>query len=217
MRTEYHEKLAQFQQRLGELARLAETAIGQATQALLNGDRELARTVTGGESAIMRLHRLLDTDAVNLLALQQPVASELRTVVAGLRMSADLERMGALARHVAEIVQQHETGPVVPDGVRPTLAAMGEVAGRMAADARKAMAARDATALRRLDRDDDEMDRLEAVVRQDVLAEVPPANLRTAMDLALLARFYERFGDHAVSLAKRVAYLAEHPAQDLTV
>lgn len=216
MRTAYHEELARFEARLGDLARLAETAMRQATDALLNTDRELASTVTGEEDTIARLHRLLDSDAVTLLALQQPVASELRTVVAGLRMSADLDRMGALARHVAEIVQRHADS-VVPEPVRPTIATMGEVACRMAAKARAAMAARDATAARQLDQDDDEMDGLEAMLRQQVVAGKPPMDLDTAMDLALLGRFYERFADHAVSLTTRVAYLTGRASQDLTV
>ena len=217
MRTAYHEELARFQTRLGDLARLAETAMRQATDALLNTDRDLARTVTGEEDDINRLHRLLDSDAVLLLALQQPVATELRTVVAGLRMSGDLDRMGALARHVAEVVQQRHPRPAVPEHLRSTLATMGEVACRMAAKAREAMATGDATAARRLDRDDDEMDRLEATLRQQVLAGEPPVDLDTAMDLALLGRFYERFADHAVSLTNRVAYLTGHAPRDLAV
>ena len=217
MRTAYHEELARFEARLGDLARLAETAMRQATDALLTTDRELASSVTAEEGSITRLHRLLDSDAVTLLALQQPVASELRTVVAGLRMSADLDRMGALARHVAETVQQRHVDPVLPEHLRPTAATMGEVAGRMAAKAREAMTTRDATAARRLERDDDEMDRLESLLRQQVLAGSPPVDLGTAMDVALLGRFYERFADHAVSLARRVAYLAGHAPEDVTV
>lgn len=207
MRIAYHEELARFEARLGELARLAEAAIGQATDALINDDIELARAITGEKDGIKRLHGLLDSNAVTLLALQQPVASELRTVVAGLRMSAELDRMGALARHVAEIAEQRHPRPV-PEPLRPTVATMGRVARRMAAKARQAMAARDADAARDLDRDDDEMDRLEAMVRHQVLAADPPVDLDSAMDFALVARFYERFGDHTVSLADRVAYLA---------
>jgi len=208
MRKAYHEELAHFLARLGDLARLAEGSMVQATTALLDNDLELARKVTGEEDSIGRLHRLLDSDAVGLLARQQPVATDLRTIVAGLRMSADLDRMGALARHVAEIVEQRHPRPVVPEPLRPTIAAMGEVARRMAARARDAMASTDAQAARELDHDDDEMDHLEPTLREQLLTGEPRVDLEAAMDLALIGRYYERFADHAVSLAGRVAFLA---------
>ncbi|TVT15077.1 phosphate signaling complex protein PhoU, partial [Amycolatopsis rhizosphaerae] len=197
MRTAYHEELARFGARLGDLARLAETALGQATSALLDNDLSLARKVTADEGAITKLHHLLDAEAVTLLARQQPVAGELRTIVAGLRMSSDLDRMGAMARHVAELVELRHPDPVVPETLQPTVATMGEVARRMAARARQAMAAGDATALTRIARDDDEMDHLEAMLRRQVTHGDPRPSLDTAMDLALLGRYYQRFGDHA--------------------
>jgi phosphate transport system protein len=217
MRTAYHEELARFAARLADLARLAESALGQATKALLDNDETRAGKVIREGGAIGKLHRLLDSDAVGLLARQQPVAGELRRIVAGLRMSGDLDRMGALARHVAELVEARYPAPVVPEALRPTVTTMGEVARQMAAQAREAMATEDAAAADRLDREDDEMDRLQQLLRQQLLGGEPPVGLGTAMDLALLGRYYERFADHAVSLAARVAFLAGQIQQDAEV
>ncbi|NKQ51834.1 phosphate signaling complex protein PhoU [Amycolatopsis sp. K13G38] len=217
MRTAYHEELARFHDRLGDLAGLAEGAIRQATQAVLDNDIDAARKLSAEEETISRLHRLLDADAVTLIARQQPVASELRTIVAGLRMSGDLDRMGALARHIAEIVQRRHPRAVVPEPLRALVAEMGETAQRMAAMARAAMASRDPAAAAELDRQDNEMDRLETTLAQRVIECTPPVEPATAMDLALIGRFYERFGDHAVALAARVAYLVGPVQEDLTV
>lgn len=217
MRTEYHEELAHFRGRLGDLAQLAETAIQQATQALLDNDIEAARGLTGQGETIARLHRLLDADAVTLIARQQPVASDLRTIVAGLRMSGDLDRMGALARHIAEIVERRHPNPPVPEALRSTIGEMGELAQRMAAKTREAMANQDPAAAGQLDEQDNAMDRLTATLEPLILACARPVTLTEAMDLALLGRFYERFADHAVALAARVAYLAGAPQEDLSV
>ena len=217
MRTAYHEQLASFEARLGDLARLAETAMRQATQALLDNDLDVARGVTGRTETIDRLHHLLDADAVKLLVLQQPVASELRTIVAGLRMGGDLDRMGALARHIAGIVERRHPHAAVPEPLRPVIAEMGAVARRMAAKAREAMANQDPTAASELDRQDNEMDRLETLLEQRVLGCEPPVGLTAAMDLALIGRFYERFADHVVALSARIAYVAGTSQDDVTV
>ncbi len=217
MRTAYHEELSRFGARLADLARLAESELGQATQALLDNDILLAGRVTGGAPTIVRLHHMLDDDAVRLLARQQPVATDLRTIVAGLRMSADLERMGTLAAHLADLVEQRHPNPVVPESLRPTVATMGDIARRMAASAREAMANQDRTAVDRLERDDDEMDRLQAMLARQVIDAQPPVGPQTAMDLALVGRYFERFADHTVSLARRVAFLAGELRQATSV
>ncbi|MTD54602.1 phosphate signaling complex protein PhoU [Amycolatopsis pithecellobii] len=217
MRTAYHQELAYFQDRLGDLAQLAETAIQEATKALLDNDIEAARGLTAQGETIARLHRLVDADAVTLIARQQPVASDLRMIVAGLRMSGDLDRMGALARHIAEIVERRHPTPAVPEALRSTIAEMGELAQRMAAKTREALANQDPAAARKLDAQDNAMDRLTTALEPLILACEPPVTLTEAMDLALLGRFYERFADHTVALATRVAYLTGAPQEDLSV
>lgn len=204
MREAYHEQLDRFRARIGRLAELTEVALGEATTALLEGDGELAAKVAGQEEFITRQHHRLDQEAVSLLARQQPVAGDLRVVVAGLRMSADTDRMGMLARHVAEIAC-HRSPDALPEITRVTLAAMATVALRMIAQARTAIALEDPEAAAKLTTEDDEMDRLEVLLGEQTRQARPPADI--AMDLALLGRFLERFADHTVSLARRISFV----------
>lgn len=208
MRESYHAELAAFSGRLVDLARLAEGAMNRATTALVAGDVELARAVVAEEEAIVALHHRLDEEAVGILARQQPVATDLRTIVAGLRMSADLDRMGAMARHVAELVVRRAPRPALPSAVRPTVAAMGETAQRLVAKVRAAMSAGDTEAAHELERDDDEMDRLVSSLYRDLLCADLGLDVETVLELTLLGRHYERFADHAVSLARRVLFQA---------
>lgn len=204
MREAYHEQLDRFRSSIGKLAELTELALGEATTALLEGDGRLAAKVTGEEEFITRQHHQLDHDAVSLLARQQPVARDLRVVVAGLRMSADLDRMGMLARHVAEIAG-HRSPEEYPELTRVALGAMATVALRMIASARAALALEDPEAATKLTTEDDEMDRLEVLLDEQTRHAGPPTAI--AMDLALLGRFLERFADHTVSLARRVSFI----------
>ncbi|HET6502892.1 MAG TPA: phosphate signaling complex protein PhoU [Amycolatopsis sp.] len=204
MREAYHERLGEFRARISELAELAEIAMVEATTALLEDDFSRAAKVTGQEGFITEQHHQLDADALVLLAREQPVATDLRVVVAGLRMSSDLDRMGTLARHVAELVERRHPGKL-PEFAQPAVLTMGELARRMAAGAREAIAAVDAEAASRLARDDAGMDRLRAMLAQQTVRARP--DTATAMDLALLGRYYERFADHAVSLARRVVFI----------
>src|SRR5207248_3821555 len=126
MRKAYQAELDRFTDELADLTACAEPAIAQATTALVEGDVSLAEAVITGEPAIRERHHRLDNEAFGLLARQQPVATDLRILVAGLRMSVDLERMGVLARHVAEIVVKRHPHHVVPPSMNGTLAAMGK-------------------------------------------------------------------------------------------
>ena len=103
MRTIYHEKLAELSDQMGTMCDLAGTAMRLATEALLNADLAVAEQVIGDQEAISAMAAQAQDGAVSLLALQQPVAGELRGIVSALRIAADIERMGALAVHVAKI------------------------------------------------------------------------------------------------------------------
>jgi phosphate transport system protein len=204
MREAYHERLGEFRARIGELAELAEIAMVEATTALLEDDFSRAEKVTGQKGFVTEQHHQLDADALVLLAREQPVATDLRVIVAGLRMSADLDRMGTLARHVAEIVERRHPGKL-PEFAQPAVLTMGELARRMAGAAREAIAAVDPGAAGRLAKDDAGMARLRAMLAQQTVRARP--DTATAMDLALLGRYFEQFADHAVSLARRVAFI----------
>ncbi|MBM7863730.1 phosphate signaling complex protein PhoU [Lentzea nigeriaca] len=205
MREAFEAELAAFRRQLADLAQRTQDAMTRATTALLDISLTGAADVIGEDEELVEAHHRIDQQALALLALQQPVAGDLRTIVAGLRTSADLKRMAALARHVAELVRQRHPRPVVPQSVRPTIIEMGAVAARLAAAAQEAITTGDADAAVVMDRADDEMDTLLTSLYGSLVVE-HRWDVETAMDLTLLGRYYERFADHAVSVAKRVAF-----------
>jgi phosphate transport system protein len=166
------------------------------------------------DKAIDTLRRELDELSLDLIACQQPVATDLRTIVASLRMTADLERMGDLARHVAELARLRHPRSAVPPELRGIVAEMGQVAQRIVAKATAVIASADVPAAITLERDDDEMDRLHRSLYERLLSDPWTHGVGAAVDLALVGRYYERYADHAVSVARRVVFLAGKGALD---
>lgn len=207
MRHAFHDDLDEITDRLVEMTRLAGSAIGRATTALLDADVQLAESVIAADRQIDRIRRELDEQAIDILARQQPVATDLRRVVTAMRMSADLERMGDLARHVAKVARLRHPGSAVPPVLRATILQMGQVAERIVAKTGSVIAGQDLESAVSLERDDDEMDRLHREVFATVLDPSWGHGTEAAIDLTLLGRYYERFADHAVSVARRVVYL----------
>lgn len=193
---------------LTAMSRLVETAIDRAGTALLTADLALAEQVIEADRAIDAMERDLDERCVLLIAQQQPVAGDLRTVVAALRMSASLERMGDLARHLAEVARLRYPHPVVPAELHDLFDRMHGAAVRIAREVTAVLDARDADLARAIDEDDDLLDRL----HQDTFTATLGGNLELSpqqlVDVTLAARYFERFGDHAVSVAERVVYVA---------
>lgn len=205
MRDAFHDKLDEVSERLVAMTHLAGSAISRSTTALLDADLELAESVIVGDLELDRLRQELDTAAVALLAREAPVATDLRTVVTALRMSSDLERMGDLARHVAKVARLRHPDSAVPPGLRAAIVQMGQVAERIVAKAGSVIATHDVDLALALEHDDDAMDELHReMFRAIVQADLPT---ETVVDLTLLGRYYERFADHAVSVARRVIYL----------
>jgi phosphate transport system protein len=191
------------------LARMVETALGRVGSALLDADCAQAKSVRETLEPVERLHAELDARAVDLIARQQPVARDLRTIVAVLRMNVDLERMGVLTRHLAEIAQARQPRCAVPDALREHVQRMSHVACRLTAEACAVIeAADDAATAEGMDAEDDEMDRLQVEVYERLLAAVNGFEPGEAMDMALIARYYERLADHAVSLARLMSFRA---------
>ncbi|WP_369395174.1 phosphate signaling complex protein PhoU [Streptomyces sp. CG1] len=216
MRQAYHEELDAISDGLVEMANLVGSAIGLATTALLDGDLQLAESVISADGTVDDLQRDLENRAVSVLARQQPVATDLRIVVTSLRMSADLERSGDLARHVAELVRMRYPQRAVPRDLRRTVLEMGQLAQRLMAQAAEVILTQDVKAALQLEQDDDRMDELHRMVFQHLMDERWSHGVETAVDVTLVGRYYERFADHAVSVARRVVYLVtgEH-ADDL--
>jgi len=208
MREVYHAELDQLGHQLADLAQTADQAMNDATLALMHADRALADRVIAEQKTIEGMQQELDDRAIDLLARQQPVATELRTIVACLRTGADLQRMGVLAQHVAELAVRRHPRQAVPTELRPMIEQMGEVARRLVGKARAVLQSQDVEAALELDQDDDEMDRLEESLYAKLLGDQWRPDTQTAMDIALIGRYYERYADHAVSVAKRVAFIA---------
>jgi phosphate transport system protein len=207
MREAYHEELAALGDGLVEMARLVGSAIGRATTALLDADLQLAEGVISADAKVDDLQRDLEDRAIALLARQQPVATDLRTVVTSLRMSGDLERCGDLARHVAQLARLRYPGRAVPGDLHGTILDMGRLAQRLMAQTTEVLLTRDVDAALRLEQDDDRMDELHRVIFRHLVDDRWQHGVETAVDVTLVGRFYERFADHAVSVARRMVYL----------
>lgn len=207
MRTAYQEDLRSISDQLVEMTRLAGSAMTRATTSLLDGDVHLAETVITADQEIDQARGALDEMAIDLLARQSPVATDLRTVVTAMRMSADLERMGDLARHVAKVARLRYPASAVPAEFRATIVQMGQVASRIVAKAGSVIASRDLDEAASLEREDDAMDDLHRELFAHLADPAFEYGTQTAVDLTLVGRYYERFADHAVSVARRVTFL----------
>ncbi|HEX6916470.1 MAG TPA: phosphate signaling complex protein PhoU [Phycicoccus sp.] len=207
MRKAYHEELDRIAESLVEMTHLAASAMTRATTALLDADIHLADSVITADAELDARREALDLMSFDLLALQQPVATDLRVVVTSMRMSSDIERMGDLARHVAKVARLRYPESAVPPELRSTFREMGQVAERIVEKAGSVIAARDVEAAREIARDDDAMDELHRHLFATVTSGAWPHGTEMAVDITLLGRYYERFADHAVSVAERVVWI----------
>ncbi|MEV5012915.1 phosphate signaling complex protein PhoU [Streptomyces sp. NPDC055692] len=189
------------------MANLVGSAIGRATTALLDADLHLAENVISGDEKVDDLQRDLEDRAITLLARQQPVATDLRIVVTSLRLSADLERSGDLARHVAKLARLRYPERVIPRDLRRTILEMGQLAQRLMAQAAEVLITHDVDAALQLEKDDDRMDELHRAIFHRLMDDRWHHGVETAVDATLVGRYYERFADHAVAVAQRVVYL----------
>ncbi|HVE64215.1 MAG TPA: phosphate signaling complex protein PhoU [Mycobacteriales bacterium] len=207
MRDAYHEDLDAITQRLVELTSLTGSAMGRATTALLDADLAIAEAVIAGDVVIDAVYHDTEELAFTLLARQQPVAGDLRILVTSLRMVADLERSGDLALHVAKIARRRYPNSAVPQQLRSTILEMGQVAQLIMSKAGDCIANRDVALAAELETDDDAMDELHRTLFTALLDDEWTDSVECAVDITLAGRYYERFADHAVSLARRVVYL----------
>ena len=207
MRDTFHGELSKINEILVRMTDLARVAMDSATTALLTADLRLAEAVISGDAQIDALHRELEDRSMDLLARQQPVAGDLRTIIGGLRMVSSLERMGDLARHVATIARMRYPDRAVPADLEPIFAEAGEVADKLIVKARDLLVERDVSLAAELAKDDDRMDALHRELFARVLDDGWDHGMEAAIDVTLLGRFYERYADHAVSLARRMVQL----------
>jgi phosphate transport system protein len=215
MRDQYHDRLDRIIDDLVAMTRAVRAATHEANDALFSADVATAERVIAADVAIDRAQVEIEERSIELLALQQPVAGDLRMLVAALRMSGELERMGDLAEHVAKVARLRYPERTVPAEIEPTIRAMADAAEAMVDAAASVIERRDIEAAERLESKDEEMDRLRRSVFRQLLSSDWTGGVEAAIDIALLGRYYERIADHAVSMGRRVVYLVtgEYPAR----
>ncbi|HET6499938.1 MAG TPA: phosphate signaling complex protein PhoU [Amycolatopsis sp.] len=208
MREAYHVELEELAGNLAEMSAQVATAMERATQALLGADLALAEQVIGDDSKIDDQRATCEEEAYALLALQAPVATDLRTVLAVIHAAESLERMGDLALHVAKAARRRHPDSALPEPVRPYFAEMGEAVVKLARRTVEVIKSRDADAARELEAEDDRVDEIHRHLFTVIMAKDWQFGVAAAVDVTLLGRFYERYADHAVSVAKRMVFVA---------
>ena len=207
MRNAYFDQLDTIVDDLVAMTHDVQVAVSRSTHALLTADAQVAEQVISDDAALDAARERVERKSFELLALQQPVASDLRMLVAGLRMVADLERMGDLSVHVAKVARLRVPEVAVPAELSPTIERMAIVAEKMVGTVAVIIAERDVEGARRLEEDDEEMDQLRRRSFTELLSDDWTHGVEAAVDVALLGRYYERIADHAVSVATRVVFV----------
>lgn len=208
MREVFQQELAEVQDRLVEIASLVAVSIGNATRAFNESDVSLAETVIADDDKIDSAALELDELAIDILARQQPVARDLRIVVSALRISASLERMGDMSEHIAQLARYRFPDKVVPKSLRGTFAELGTLDVEIARKLVELLTTEDVRLAEEIRNDDDRIDALHLSVFDKVLGETWKGAAVDTVDATLASRYHERFADHAVSIAKKVQYLA---------
>lgn len=203
----FQEELGLLQERLLAMGGFAEERVREAVQALAQRDAELVDLVLAGDEPINDLHIEIDDRCFKLLALHQPMAADLRAIVAAVKINTDLERVGDLAVNIAEAAKRYLQHPPV----KPLLdiPRMGDIAQRMLRDALDAFVRRDTALAEAVLAADDELDALKSQIFRELLTFMlqDPATIEPALDLILVSRHLERIGDHATNVAEDVIFL----------
>jgi phosphate transport system protein len=207
LRSAFQDELDGVTATLVELSTIVTNAMVKATHSLLTASVTEAEEVIASDDRVDRIAHELDSRIIDIIARQQPVASDLRALITALRMSADLERMGDMAHHVAKITRLRHPAAAIPSELLLTMEEMGKSVKIVADKCTEVIADRDLNKALEVEVDDDEVDRLHRKLFTSLLDESWPHGTETAIDITLIGRYYERFADHAVSIARRVYFL----------
>ena len=208
MREVFHQSLEDVQGRLVEISELVTVAIDKATRAFGTSDVALAEEVIEADDIIDEKALALDELAIEILARQQPVARDLRIVVTALRVSASLERMGDMSEHIAQLARLRFPERAIPKGLKGTFVKMGELDVEVARTLSELLRTQDLRFADAIRNADDDVDELHATVFEKVLSDSWQGETAATVDATLASRYHERFADHAVSISKKVVYLA---------
>jgi phosphate transport system protein len=215
MRDAYHRELESLDQEVVEMGALVERSIRLATTALIEGDKSLAQKVREGDNEIDAAFMDIEKRALALMAQQAPVAGDLRLVVAILGAITDLERSGDLSYNIAKLVQAEDAPGREVKEVRALLADLGAEAGLLFGAAIDVWAKKDESLAADIGRQDDRLDELHARVITALVGLRGEEIIAAAIRLAMVGRYFERIGDHAVNMAERVRYFVTGDAEYL--
>ena len=207
IRSAYQDELDGVSQSLVDLTSMVTASIVKASKAVQTADLALAEEVIASDIKIDDYQHELDARIIDIIARQQPVASDLRALVTAMRMSADLERMGDLAHHIAKVARLRHPELAIPESLILPFTEMGHVAEKLSIMVAAVITTRDTEMALQVEKDDDEMDDLHKKVIATIIKDETGLSLESAIDLTLLGRYYERYADHAVSVARRVYFL----------
>jgi phosphate transport system protein len=207
IRSVFQDELDNVSQSLVDLTAMVSTSMTKATTAILSCDLKLAEEVIATDVKIDDYQHETDSRIIDIIARQQPVASDLRALVTALRMGSDLERMGDLAHHVAKVARLRHPNAAVPPELVAIIQAMGVTAVAITEKTGVVIATRNTQMALEVERDDDVMDDLHRKLIAVLIEPTWKHGIETAIDLTLLGRYYERYADHAVSIARRVYFL----------
>ena len=209
MRNAFQEELDSIHSTLVKMGQIVEESMSSATRALLEPSLELAEKVIKEDDTIDDMQHELDDRTMMIIARQSPVAGDLRTLVTSLRMSADLERMGDMAHHIAKLARMRYPESAVPENLREIIRNMDRVAIGIIKKTVTAIETRNTSLAIQLEVDDDEMDKLHRQLLKTLMDSNWEHGTETAINMTLLGRYYERFADHAVSVGRRVYYMVK--------
>jgi phosphate transport system protein len=203
----FQEELEALQSRLLEMGGLAEERVSAAVQSLVSRDIAAIERVLYGDEPINALHVEIDNRCFKLLALHQPMATDLRAIVSAVKINTDLERVGDLAVNIAEAAKRYATHPPVKKLI--DIPQMGDIAQEMLHDALDAFVRRDTALAQAVLNEDDRLDGLKTQIFRELLEYMlkDPATVEPALDLILVSRHLERIGDHATNIAEDVIFM----------
>jgi len=207
MREVFQNQLLDVQNRLVEMAESVSIIMDKSSRAFLNSDVSLADEAIALAEANESKALALDETVIKVLAKQSPVARDLRILVSALRISASLERMGALAGHIAAIARYRFPGSAVPAALRPTFEEMGKLDIELAKRVTKLLKNTDVDLARTIQAEDARVDELHRSVFDVVLGDDWKENAMYTVDVTLASRYHERFADHVVDISTKVSYL----------
>jgi phosphate transport system protein len=207
MRDIYHDELDDIGKTLVAMTQLVGAAMERATGALLDGNLAGAERVISEDPQIDLLREELEERSFQMIARQQPVATDLRVLITTVHLVTDLERMGDLARHIAKVARMRYPEIAVPAEVRDVISQMGGVALSLVEKVSQVIEGRDVELAQALEAEDDSMDALHRKLFTLLLSPNWTHGVEAAVDMTLIGRYYERYADHAVSVAQRIVYI----------